>query len=405
MNNKVLIRNYFEIGDEKSIYPASGFKRFSAKLLDIVIVNLFVFILFIIKDNVVLGSDGYLMDLSEVPIYLINGIRVDVPLKEATLLISQWDFRIILFQIASIFLWVIFLIIIPIFNFKNKGQSVGKKVFSITPLYLDGKNKTIKIILREIPFVIIFSLSSIMTLISGYEMNIIISEYYQEFNLNGELQGAGINDIMGAIGFSSFVKTMFSIQTYLTMFLFIYILVIFILLVRNPQKIAIHDKFVNEAIVDLKTIVSTNEAENRYKVLLHSNYGFVDEQQDNLDQNINNEIENIDPKLENYEDKKNVEEKDKINHSDNKIIIKQDNEKLTKSKNIDTEFKDNKNNLKSNDNLLSNENDKLSNNDDSIEDFSKLTIKEIKEILASKNIEFKSSMKKDELIELLNKNK
>ncbi len=403
MNNKVLIKNYFEIGDDKSIYPATGFKRFSAKLLDILIVNLFVFILFLIKNNVVLSDEGYLMKIEAIPLSyydLLKVTRVDsLPFVE--LLISQWDFRIMIFQVTSIFMWVFFLIIVPIINFKNKGQSLGKKVFSITPLYLDNKNKTIKIILREIPFIFIFSFSNIVALISGYEINIIISEYFNEVNV----KDSNINDIMNSIGFNSFVISMFSFQSYLSLAMFIYILVVFFLLVKNPQKIAIHDKFVNEAIVDLKTIISTQEAENRYKVLLHSNYGFIDEQQKNLNNENNNEkeINDIDPKLENYENEKKEENIDiKFDKENNENLNNNNNEeKVLDSNNNDLELNNGENNSSPNEEKEQDNQKKLKEKND---DFSKLTVKELKELLDSKNIKFKSTMKKSELIELL-KNK
>gem|GEM_PF-2414063 len=80
-------------------------------------------------------------------------------------------------NILSIASVIFFFFIIPSLNKKNPGQTLGKKIFSISVLFF-GKNNFLKgLFLREIPIGILFTLSIIFKTIGGYEESQIMSIY------------------------------------------------------------------------------------------------------------------------------------------------------------------------------------------------------------------------------------
>ena len=286
----------------------------------------------------------------------------------------------------SLLTWIFFLVLIPIFNPKNKGQSLGKMILKITPLYLDAKNKNLKIIIREIPILILFASGIVLTMITGYNTSYIISNI-KNSEFSNDVAKLSNDEILRSSGFSDFVVTMYIIKSIWNFIAFIGIIVLFVMIASNPQKRGPHDKMANVAIVDLKTKITIVEAEIRFNQMLKNFYPTTPPQQDFGDQNFNNEPQ----------------------QPTNDIILPQTNEVDNNNNN------DNNNNeviLEKVPSLEENLNpeiieDELTNViiEPKKQDYSNLTVAKIKEILNEEKIEFKSNMKKQDLIDLLDKKK
>ncbi len=363
MNEKI-IRPYFEIDDQNAIFPSTGGKRFAAKLLDILLVSIIIFIIDITYTYTTL-SGGFFDD-------------------NMNLTIEQWSSPLMIVTTISILVWITFLIVIPLLNFKEKGQSLGKMVFSITPMYLDKKNKEIKIILRELPYIILFASSNIMILITGYNVPAIISEF-----ISSDIAGTTtmtVKELIGTIftnsGNVGYVTTCYIATVWISFITLILLIFLFISITSNQQKRGYCDKMVNVAMVDLKTIIPLNEAEARFNQIINVNNQNTN-YSNNVDINIQKDesvdVDVVDVKLSTNKD----------DFADSKEV----QEWEEKNNNTSTTFEDNQNdesiNIELNDN----------------EDLNIYTIPQLKKMLEEKNIAYKSSMKKQELIDLLKNNK
>ena len=145
--------NYYELSENQIIYHAGFWKRFFARLFD--------FVLAMIIPSII----SFVIFHSQ-----LN--KVEYP--------KAWNGIFLLSNILSISLIIIVFFIIPVFNKKNPGQTLGKKIFKITILYFD-ENKVLKsIFLREMLLTVLFLIPIVFKLIGGFESNQMISIFKKQ---------------------------------------------------------------------------------------------------------------------------------------------------------------------------------------------------------------------------------
>ncbi|BDV02311.1 MAG: hypothetical protein HPAVJP_2000 [Candidatus Hepatoplasma vulgare] len=280
--DKKLKRQYFKIEGDKVIYPASVLSRVGARLIDFIIIwfPAFLIVSIYVPLNVEGTSDA--TSFSQV-----------VPNQYDPVLMFSWAF--------TVFFAFFILMILPYYS-KNPGQTLGKKLFKITPLYLGEKNEKFAYILRELPITILFILPGIFELALGFDAQ----AYYLQYNAylrnnpqfdtgnpvypslftffkdywggNADIT-SGNNVFDGSPGqhLNTSGVAMCYLQVITSMIFLIVLIVLWISMLIDSQKRGYHDIASKTAVVNLKTITTLENAEKMYNELMGGIPSIVDE--------------------------------------------------------------------------------------------------------------------------------
>lgn len=280
--------SYIKISDGNVIYPATITKRIFARLLDFIFASIVPFIL--------------------TSIYYANFSNNEF--------IDAYNTQIMIELSVSFASFAIFFIIIPSLNFKNLGQSLGKKILKITPLYFNEKNNFLSFILRESFIGILLILPTLIFIIVGFNPTISTSLYANLYDSNPALNKVfldpnyqepaksatgQIDFLINIWGEGFYVKDIdhqyiiegwqigFGILGLVIGYLFFAsILVVWISAGTNNQKRGLHDNLAKTAVVDLRTITTEKNALDNYNKLLNV-YKIDPDQEQKINQDINDE--------------------------------------------------------------------------------------------------------------------
>lgn len=279
--------SYIKISDGNVIYPATITKRIFARLLDFILASIVPFIL--------------------TSIYYAN--------FSSNEFIDSYNTKIMIELSVSFASFAVFFILIPLLNFKNLGQSLGKKMLKITPLYFSEKNNIWSFLLRESFIGALLIIPTLIFIIIGINPTISASLYANLYDSNSTLTkvfldpafqnpGPSISgqiDFLGLWNNGFYVKNIdhqYIIENWqvglgilglvIGYLFFISILVVWISAGTNNQKRGIHDTLSKTAIVDLKTITTEKNALDNYNKLLNV-YKIDPDQEQKINQDINDE--------------------------------------------------------------------------------------------------------------------
>lgn len=330
-DQKPIKMSYIKISDGNVIYPATITKRICARLLDFIFASIVPFIL--------------------TSIYYANFSNNEF--------IDSYNTQIMIELSVSFASFAIFFVLIPMLNFKNLGQSLGKKIFKITPLYFSEKNNFWSFLLRESFIGILLILPTLIFIIVGFNPTISTSLYANLYDSNptlnkvfldpnweiqGESASGQIDFLINIWGEGFYVQNIdhqyiiegwqvgFGILGLVIGYLFfVSIIVVWISAGTSNQKRGLHDNLAKTAIVDLKTITTEKNALDNYNKLLNV-YKIDPDQEQKINQNINEESfsslnifeeENKEEK-DSSKDKKKEQNKEDSKH---KKVEKNDNKK------------------------------------------------------------------------------
>ncbi|BDV03335.1 MAG: hypothetical protein HPPSJP_0560 [Candidatus Hepatoplasma scabrum] len=322
--------SYIKIANGNVIYPATITKRILARLLDFIFASIIPFIL--------------------TAIYYANFSENEF--------IDPYNSQIMIELSVSFASFAFFFILIPLLNFKNLGQSFGKKILKITPLYFKEKNNAWSFIIRESFIGILLILPTLFFLIVGFNPTISISLYSnlydsnpalnkifldQDFNEYGRSANGQIDFLVHIWADGFYVKDVSNHQYIIESWqvglgilglvigylFFISIIIVWVSAGVNNQKRGFHDNLAKTAIVDLKTITTEKYALDNYNKLLNV-YKIDPEQEQKINDNdLNkeqfppiNDLAKKDEKKKDYPEKKDEKkkEKDKDTNNDKKSI-------------------------------------------------------------------------------------
>ena len=161
---------------------------------------------------------------------------------------QPWNIVFVISGVVSIILILITMVIFPMFNKKNPGQTIGKKLLKITILNLEEGNIKLKIFLREIPLSFLYMLPILLQLISGIEAKhlfIMYSKQNEEYNKNifdflFNVLPNGIDGVKNIFMWQSIVNLTSVIVGKIEMFVLIGIS---ISIIASPKNIAVNDKY------------------------------------------------------------------------------------------------------------------------------------------------------------------
>ncbi len=323
-------KTYFITSENEVVYPAGAWRRIFARLIDIIFISIIPFITVLIYSSINGNSD-----VSVAP--------------------SMYDGWVVGIASLQIILTIIFFIVIPMTNRKYFGQSLGKRIVKITPMYL-GENKYSSFLIRESIISGLYLLPTIMVVALGYDVISIYSGYINyatENNIAIEYSNvysfifSGWNNLVDANIYlvdkiNSVQKGLLYASVIIQYICLIMIIFIAVTIGIEFQKRGFHDKIANTSVIDLKTFTSLERVTKEYDEML----------------NINSDEKDIKPEVLDEQNS------DPIELSEKEITISEEN--------------------------------KI--------DYNKMTIPQLKDELIKRNINFKTSSRKKELIELLEKN-
>ncbi len=259
METNSYIKPYFYIAGDKVIYPASTWKRVGARFIDIFLVNIFIFIFF-----AVLYSSIGEFEINEEIAQSKNYADVVPQLYSPTFMIVT-SFGVIGLICLNL--------IIPLFNKKNPGQTFGKLLFSITPIFFTNSSKKF-IVLRELPLTIIVIAPLIILLIMGGNPNFYYSQAQEFIKFGGVIDPSELshdanlsffyfvshyltNDkIMGdGPSLSGFAAGFVYLKQMTMAIYWIFLIVLWVSIAFNQQKMGLMDKLANTSVVDLKKVI------------------------------------------------------------------------------------------------------------------------------------------------------
>ncbi len=227
---------YFETVDGKHVLPASLTKRSVSRFIDII-------------------TYGFIGSIFMIIFY--QNIKTD----GATFEVDAYNWMFIVGILITLFSTIFFAFIYPIFiNKKNVGQSLGKKLFNITPMYLNEKyNPKVDIFKREIPIALFYLFINIIVLSIGFNYAS-VATLYNQFLINLSENPEYVStwefiknsDVL--IGANGFQQTMGYIYVILSPLFFTVLLIILLSIAFGTKKRGLHDQIANTAIVDLSTM-------------------------------------------------------------------------------------------------------------------------------------------------------
>ncbi len=238
MENKNEIN--FKINDDQVIYKASFIKRFIARILDFSIALFIPIIMSFIYFVVNLQTDNWYP--------------------------QPWNWEFLLSGILAMIGIIFTMVIYPIINKKNPGQSIGKKILKIKILNIENKNISKVILIRELPISIFYILPIVLQLISGIEAKNLFASYLKQneeykkgiFDFLFNVLPNGVDGIKKVYMWQSIVNFISMIISRIEVFIFIGIS---ISIIASPKNIGINDKKLGIAIVDISSIKNIKESE------------------------------------------------------------------------------------------------------------------------------------------------
>ena len=233
--NKV---DYFKIEDDKVIYKASFIKRLIARILD------FFLALFI-------------------PI-VMSLIYFEIGFHKNNWYPQPWNWSFITTGLLSIFGILFIMVIFPILNKKNPGQTIGKKILKITILNNGDHNIKKCMLIRELPLAFCLLIPIILQLISGIEINHLVMIYslnnpmYTKdiYNFIFDILPKGIDGLNNTYMWQSVFGLISMIFSKIDMFILISVS---ISILASPQNIGFNDNYIKFVIVDTTTIINNEE--------------------------------------------------------------------------------------------------------------------------------------------------
>ncbi len=227
---------YFETVDGKHILPASLTKRSVARFIDII-------------------TYGFIGSIFMIIFYQ------NIKTNGATFEVEAYNWMFLVGVLITLFSTIFFAFIYPIFlNKKNIGQTLGKKLFNITPMYLNEKyNPKIDILKREMPIAFFYLFINIVVLSIGFNYSS-VTTLYNEFLLNLSENPEYVStwefiknsDVL--IGANGFQQAMGYLYTVLSPLFFTVMLILLLSIAFGTKKRGLHDQIANTAIVDLNTM-------------------------------------------------------------------------------------------------------------------------------------------------------
>ncbi len=256
MENSSYIKPYFYIEGEKVIYPASTWKRIGARFVDIFLVNIFLYLFFaILYSNI---TDYYIgEEMTSNDVY-------------ADFIPQLYSLAFMLVISFAILLLIAFNLLIPLFNKKNPGQTFGKLLFGITPIFFTKSSKKI-ITTRELPLTIIVIMPLIISLILGGNPIFYYSQAQDFIDNGGTIEKTkdetlafyifireymtNPNIMPGGVTLNQVTAAFIYLKQIFTGIYWIFLIVLLISIAFNPQKMGFIDKLANTSVVDLKKII------------------------------------------------------------------------------------------------------------------------------------------------------
>lgn len=271
---------YFYTGEKDLIFVASTWKRFFARIIDLLLALSIITIIY----SITLGSISTPIPttIPDMVIGPVIGSTVSFQTAMAnffTYVPAVFSPLFVSAQVISILLVLTIFIILPSFLSKHRGQTIGKKMLGITPLFLTEKNEIFSIIKRELFITLPLLLVLILTLLAGVEIVFIQNQFNlwivatgnQAFfsDTTGVLDGYNYLSILGTplmtpYQFASTIlvdagylaawsATMILVSSIFSSIRFFLILALWISILANGKRMGIHDLFAKTAVVDLKT--------------------------------------------------------------------------------------------------------------------------------------------------------
>jgi len=181
---------------------------------------------------------------------------------------QPWNWNFVFSGILAIIGILFVMIIYPILNEKNLGQTFGKKILKINLLdFSEDKNIRKKIVLREIPIAFFYIIPIILQLISGIETKHLLIIYLRQnpeykkgllFFLFKTLPN-GIEGVKNISLWQSIINFISIIFSKIQIFIFIFIT---ISIFSSEKNISINDKYLELAVVDYSTLIPKKEGPN-----------------------------------------------------------------------------------------------------------------------------------------------
>ncbi len=257
---KVKTLNYFQTSKNQVVYPASTWKRFFARILDLVFA-------------VAIGSSLITWQLHP---GRHSQKATDVAINAPEISAIVWTGWVL--NLVGL---IIFFYIIPIFNKKNPGQTVGKYIMGITPLYLNDSKVWKAIIIREIPWTLLYMLPIIFTMMTSNEAGFLYAQFSRLVALHRK------NDIgewtkvpsrfewlnvysrdarYGGLNMFQIVMTWFAwISNYIMLFAYP---ILWLSILFSPLRRGAHDHMASTAVVDLRTLMTKTDADKMTKRII-----------------------------------------------------------------------------------------------------------------------------------------
>lgn len=337
-NVKNFKKQYFKLSDDNVIYPASILSRIGARLLDFFFIWIIPFIITVIYIPLSTSSINEALDAS-------NG---NGDFSQAVN--QSYDAVLMFVWILTIVIAFLFLIVLPYFNKKNYGQTFGKKILHITPLYVGDKNERNAFVLRELPIFTLFILPALFEIMMGYDASSFYFqflsyvdegdfladgevfpgsfEFFSDYWANGDPYGILVD---AGLLISTFQVSMAYLQIISSMLFLIVLFILWISMLFENQKRGLHDQLSKTAVVNLRTMTTLESAEQRYNELVGN---FTSVAQENIEEPITLDVDQEDKKEEESKEQKNIsEQKNKEITSNIKDNKKEENKETQKETN------------------------------------------------------------------------
>lgn len=285
--NKKTKKTYYKINSKDAIQAAKTGQRFFARFLDLFIALLPGFLMVTIYQLTSVPSVTESFLLSKVANDLNN---INLPQLLDGFFVKQYDVVVMLGWGLGILGILTNFFLIPLLNKKYKGQTLGKKLMGITPLYLKDK-ELLFYTLREAMIISPVILIYIFSLSGGYSVGQWFSRYAEIKNIKILAESSEITDkflslqaqmkstssifdfmlnvgsdeiMFGTKAASSSSGSLLLTSEIFKMITYAYWIAILIFVALNGKGQSFIDTITKTAIVDLRTITSIEKAEDLF---------------------------------------------------------------------------------------------------------------------------------------------
>lgn len=252
-------KSYYKFSDDKIIFSSNLSKRFWARALDFLIAGLIGKLILTIFSNVATPSIPKNPPLNSLPEYVIAQFN--------PVMMIGW---------SLCFLGILFTLwIYPMFfNRKYPGQTFGKKIFKITPMYLHENKFYKSFILRESFVSLLLLFSFLLIIINGIDSSYVNYKYdvfRSSFSTIPNSLPPSINQwnfilniwndqsIMFSITATQYMVVISFIQKIIYITWFVLLIILFFTIAFNPSKRGMHDFISETVVVDLRTITKEKD--------------------------------------------------------------------------------------------------------------------------------------------------